>query len=144
AGVCGRDITKFRREVIPVYAVIKKNTWLAISPDPLNNLGKYAANSQACLPVPDLITLISFNKLHESIRDHDREIEIAQISFNMLCPDERKNIVVGNFKNSHIGPSAPSVLLYDLSCLIKKSHYGYWAARSVIPTGAGRTSRADF
>jgi len=41
AGVCGRDIAKRRREVIPVYAVIEKNAWFAIPPDPLDNLGKY-------------------------------------------------------------------------------------------------------
>src|SRR5512139_3309104 len=84
-GVRSRDITKRRCEVIPVYTVIKKNTWFAISPYTFNYLSKYSPYRNSCFPVPDFFDLIAFNKFHESIRDHNRDIEITQLSFDMLC-----------------------------------------------------------
>ena len=123
--VCRRDAAKVKDRAVPVDLVKENHSGLAIAPCAINNLAEHLARVQ---PV-DLYYLAVevcrvgkcakrvgravLHRLHELVGSADRDIEVVDLTLDLLAIDEFENVGVVNIEHGHVRTVTLATLCYE-------------------------------
>ncbi len=125
AGVGGVDIPKAGGGIFLIDRIVEEDAWFAVLPDSFDDALPDLSDGYFCTVGaghPDLVRFAVYDQVHERVRDHDRDIEVAEVTFFGFAFDELHDVGMPDVQNTHVCPAASAALFDDIGGGIEDPH----------------------